>query len=287
MSQMTWRKKVNQQIEERLSILLVDQPEYTFQNQVNEGLNRVSISGTGQGPLVLGANPYEFPEHRYWAPRIPCTGYNTPIRWIISGNLSGEDFTGEQAFRRTPSLAVQVYSGEESGNPGRNTHQSEVMQFLIHGIFRDCTRPEVETLVNPENEKPFKWLGNGYDWQKKKEGFRRIQNLDDFIRDQSKKFPEKPINHFPRWHRTMNEQSIDFVDDVQRVLNVGYMRNIRVDDLSKPDAQPISTTDLMENDAFVVNMRWGKWGLLKMDNSPDIFVTSIPLFIQVSYPKVY
>ena len=73
--------------------------------------------------------------------------------------------------------------------------------------------------------------------------------------------------------RTMNEQALGFVSDIQSVVSLTHLMSI---------APEIEGT---RQDTFISNAHWGDWAMLpKAENSP-VDQVSLPLIVKVHYPK--
>ena len=325
----TWRKKILRYMEDQICMLMVPERHLRFENDVNPELDYYHFSGdNGRGPIQHAGWDPECPgppsrANRFMAPRNPNPGFNTPLRHFISNPIKNEDLTGINKDNKTPAIYLQVYGGvqdpSQSPQPsqrpqGRLDHSVETMQFVVHGVFRDDSKPQLDILCdfeNPKNnedpdntrvrkrrskerkESPpdrglYPWYGNGYEWQDKKEGCQRIQNLMQYWEDRRLELPSTPPVPEARWHRTMNEQIVDFIDDIEFLLNIANLRSIRVDTLlgAHPPVDPKDLTTLADNDAFISKAWWGTWQCYKMAENNPINVVSLPLIMEVHFPIV-
>lgn len=406
----TWRRKILRYVEEQLWMLMISQPDQRFQNDIDSDLNQYQHTLNHGIGINDGASCGEY---TYLAPRIPCPGYQTPIRHLESNPLTNEDLAGINTNNRTPAIILQIFSGDQSPGSvptspvsrdrGRLDFAIENFQLIIHGVFRDDSKPQKSNIVRfcDDSNEEYPWLGNGDDWANKKRTCMRIQNLrnqsyrdivlgitkveninnllpsspidlggpttltvtvapnsmatvasgneqvrittqnpliiritgtnaggttisDDLTydsystisQDTSRQFntiisvastkeirgvinidimgdTESPAtimpgNDIPRWHRTMNEQAIDFVDDVQKLLNVANLQGINVDTLigAGEPVDPEDFTNLAANDAFISRAWFGNWGLLKTAQNSPVNTVSIPLIMEVRYPII-
>lgn len=94
---------------------------------------------------------------------------------------------------------------------------------------------------------------------------------DITISSTSTTFTVHRINY--NYWRTMNEQALGFIDDIQSVVSLTHIMSI---------APQIEGT---RQDTFISNTHWGDWAMLpKAENSP-VDQVSLPLIIKVHYPK--
>ena len=300
----TWRKKILRYLEDQICILMVPERQHRFENDINPELDYYKFSGgNGTGPIQYDKDTnYNPPERddRFMAPRNPNPGFNTPLRHFISNPIKNEDLTGINEGNKTPAIYLQVYGGvqdpSQAPQPPQRTDvrinsSKETVQFVIHGVFRDDSLPQVDILYGPQGSSgppTHKWYGNGYDWQMKKEGCQRIQNLKTYWEDRRCDMPSIPPVPEARWHRTMNEQILDFIDDIEFLLNIANLQSIRIDTLlgSHPPVDPKDLTTLADNDAFISKAWWGTWQCYKMAENSPINVVSLPLIMEVHFPIV-
>ena len=323
----TWRNKILRYVEDQICMMMIPQREHRFENEVNPDLNYYHFADNeGKGPIQYHVVHDEMAQvtnsppprkNRFMAPRNPIPGFNTPLRHFISNPIKNEDMTGINTDNKTPAIYLQVFGGVQDPNTnpherpptqGRLDHSVETFQLIIHGVFRDDSKPRMEQQCDYENPNDpkdpdntkirkrknkqdqglYNWYGNGYDWQNKKEGCERIQNLMAYLEDRRLELPSNPPVPEMRWHRSMNEQIIDFIDDIEYLLNVANLQRIRVDTLmgGQAPSDPSDMTTLADNDAFISKAWFGNWQLFKMSKNSPVNVVSFPLIMQVHFPIV-
>lgn len=295
---MDWRLEVLAYIEQQLCILMVNDPEKEFENDIDPELNGLTFN-TNTQTIELNGQPALEQNNTYLAPRVPKLGgsnmgrFNTPIRSFLSQPVKPEDVASIDSRKRRrknqrnlnnglPAMFLQIAGGtsdirgpafnESNETPGRIGQQIEYFEFNILGVFRDRTWDPTlpsECTDNPNHH----WKGNGRAWF---DARRRCQKLPPFP-DLSglQESNSMAVNYW----RPVNQQALGFVHDVQLLLDLAHITAIN------PMIQNQMPT--RSGDTFIMNTYWGDWIMLPNTQNSPVEVVSVPLILKVYHPKSY
>ena len=247
--------------------LLIDNPEESYQNAINPDLNNLKI-GDKTHQISITA-----PGNKYLAPRQPkLLEFSTPLRRLYNRPTTQNDVTGlkvENGFPKviTPSAFIHIVTAEKDlyfpsrriPAEGRLNDQIEFLKIGIDCVLRDETEPIAGT----------SFQGNGEFWKE------QVKDCVDPIP------PIETVNGYqPLYYRPINQQATDFVEDTERILSAGTLRNMVF------QYGPPNPTTNQQAEAKVMNVILGIWGMLpNSENSPTDTVRCI-YELEIHYPKV-
>ena len=274
-----FREAILNDIETRIcNQLIIDEPTVEFQNDIAGYQNLYRLKFNQNDQVVIGTQgnipsvvPNSEKENAYMAPRRPkIDGYSTPLRKLYCRPITNKDVTGiRNRGNRVlfPTAFVHIIDGEKDiywpqrNNPvqGRLNHQVEYLKVAIDCVLRNEAEPDPATNT----------LGNGEYWKRLIEQALPIPALDA-IHLQGL----LTGTYQPQYHRTINQQSVQFVQDLELLL--------------QPETFRSRTYKYGLNDRFeasVMNVNLAIWGMLPdSQNSPTDTVRCV-FELEIHYPK--
>ena len=303
---MDFRSKILKRIEKKIiTQLVIENPDEEYQNQIAgyENLDQLKLGATNTDPITISSTGTT-----YKAPRRPnLDGYNTPLRALHCRPIQSFDVTGLRASApigvaappgsrsksksksglpgMTPQAFLHIISGEKdiywpqrnAPNVGRLDNQIEYLKIGIDCVLRD------ETGTDPALKSEYP--GNGEYWWEEILNGRDPMDLPSIQLQQLN--PVNPLapsptnlEYQPQYHKTINEQAVGFVTDMERLLNPGSIR------LTEQGTNYTFGPN-NEYEAQILNTNLAIWGMLpEAGNAPTDTVRCI-FELEVHYPKVY
>lgn len=270
-------KKIEKQICENL--VLEEDPFVRFQNDIPgyQELNRLRNITSDH---VLSLTGSTVKDHlSFLSPRKPQNSdYNSILRAFYCRPINQRDITGLERLSSTSKPLIETPSAFLSFNtsekdiywPQRNNpasarlkDQVEYMKINIDCVFRD----ETEGLGEPNYE------GNGKYWKEQTRLCKDLNPLDEITIQHPSNLAGQMYR--PEYHKTINQQVAQFIEDIERLLNPN---NLRTDTYKYGPSE--------QYEARVMNTNLAIWGMLPdSQNSPTDTVRAV-FEVEVHYPKV-
>ena len=276
------------------NLVLQEDPEIRFQNDVEgyENLYRLKFLGEDKKiildfPSRIITTPTDTDKQNvFYAPRHPFKdGFNTSLRALYNRPLQNSDVTGlisgsESPFTiRTPAVFIHIIDGEKDIYwPQRNNavtsrlgYQVEYLKVAIDCVLRDET--EAEPTLNI--------LGNGSYWKDQTQKCIELPDLPQVILADG-------TSYQPTYHRTINDQAVGFVEDLELLLDPQEIRSRPIPGMpSQSEAQTFNFGPNGQYHADVRNTNLAIWGMLPdSQNSPTDTVRCI-FELEIHYPKTH
>ena len=252
-----------------------------------------------------GTNVYD--KESFLVPRRPNDHFSTALRQLFCRPIKNFDATGlkqvnsvfadRKPILHTPTAFLHIISGEKDiywpqrNNPAtsRLNYQVEYLKVAIDCVFRDLSEPQVSLPIRPlvtDDERPDDWFGNGEYWAEQKKACRFIDPID--IRDPVTGTDlSLPSGYQPEYYKTINEQAVGFVQDVESLLDPTDLRNRPNTTNPSEPAQAFKFGVNQEYSADVRNTNLAIWGMLpEAGNSPTDTVRCV-FELEIHYPKIY
>ena len=255
--------------------LIISEPNKSYQNSISgyEDLNWLQQSDN----RIVAPTPGTDADKPYLAPRqSKLPEFNTPLRMLYNRPITQNDVAGLRIDPitklpeiMTPSAFIHIVTAEKDlyfpsrriPAEGRLNDQIEFLKIGIDCVLRD------ETVAIPGTN----FGGNGKYWhdQIKLCQVPEPPNIDNIPSLQS------ITNYIVPYHKPINQQATGFVEDTERILCAGTLRNM-----------VFKYGPNEESEAKVMNIILGIWGMLPdSENSPTDTVRCI-FELEIHYPKV-
>ena len=307
---MGFREAILKEIEKRICMaLIIPDQEIEYQNDVRGYTNLYKLQFTNDGKIkkdlmqpgnlsytdYVTSNPRpesdigKYKSTSYLAPRIPNTGYSTPLHALYCRPIQNLDITGLRPIEsrrgttggpnrgkvnHTPTAFLHIIDGEKDIYwPQRNRtakarvdHQVEYMKIAIDCVFRDkCHVQKADEIT-----------GNGEHWEKEIMACRPPPPID--VTGLS-----LPSGYQPQYNPTINEQAVRFVQDTELILNPQTMNDIYT---FGPNTASVGQPYKGQYQAWVHNTNLAMWGMLpEAGGSPTDTVRTV-FELEIHYPKV-
>ena len=260
-------------------------------------ISGVSMDGRLEGPTGNPV-PGTSTKNTFLAPRQPKAGFSTTLANLFCRPIKNFDVTGLRpggitggpdrgGCLESGTAFLHIIDGEKDiywpqrNNPaaGRLDRQVEYLKIAIDCVFRDLAEPQKDIRDKNGNY----WIGNGKDWRN------RIAMGNDPLPLQyiylTEDRPTTPPSedwqrtgeiYQPRYYRTINQQAVQFVEDVEMILNPDKFRK-----------KPFRFGAEKQYEAVVMNTNLAVWGMLpEAGNSPTDTVRCV-FELEIHYPKGY
>ena len=298
---MGFREAILKLIEDQVRKLIIPQPVMVCQNDIDgyQNLYQLKFSGPdASGPITKSSDHISIDSsgrvdqsskmNSYLAPRIPNAGYSTPLRYLHCRPIQNWDVTGLRPggarargpdirpISGAPTAFLHIITGEKDiywpqrNNPaeGRLGDQIEYLKIAIYCVLRN----------EAEYEKASNTIGNGQLWNNQVNSGvspSALPEIDLIDTSQSIRTLFHPTRKYETfYHKTINQQAVGFVEDLESLLVVGPFRN-----------QVYSYGLNHEKQARVMNTLLPIWGMLPdAGNSPTDTVRCV-FELEIHYPK--
>ena len=277
------------------NLLLQEDPEIRFQNDVPgyENLYRLKFLGENKKiildfPSRIITTPTDTDKRNvFYAPRHTLIeGFNTPLRSIHNRPVQNSDVTGlipssEPSIIGTPAAFIHIIGGEKDIYwPQRNrptetrlNYQVEYLKVAIDCVLRDET----------EDESSLNILGNGDYWKDQVERCLEPPPIPEVLLADGRSYRST-------YHKTINDQAVGFVEDLELLLNPASIRSRPVAGMPMAMTNSVQTFNFGPNGQYqadVRNTNLAIWGMLPdSQNSPTDTVRCI-FELEIHYPKTY
>ena len=224
-------------------------------------------------------------ENSYKAPRIQNSSFTSFIRRLYCRPIKNFDVTGlrpqsgrfskeridpedfDRQISNSPSAFLHIVTGEKDiywpqrNNPAKSRLDDQV-EYLKIAI--DCVLKN-----EAEIDKAGGITGNGECWQKLTDRCLPVPELPEIDL-------QNPLSgkYRPEYHKTINQQATQFIEDVESLLVLGPFRN-----------RTYRYGPNHEKEARVMNTNLAIWGMLpEASNSPTDTVRAV-FELEIHYPK--